>query len=78
MVDTLKQVGTADRDRERLKYVRKHSSQLVCTCSENAARDAGSLARVNTLKCLTYVGIGEGQLKLSSLKYCAQICLHPC
>ena len=33
-------------------------------CSEDAARDAvwaGSLARVNMLKCLTHVGHGEGE-----------------
>ena len=34
-----------------IEYVRKHTSQLVCACSEDAARDviwAGSLAKVNT------------------------------
>jgi hypothetical protein len=54
MVDILKQVGTTDWDRERLR--------LVCTCSEDAARDAvwpGRVARVNTFKCLTHVGHGE-------------------
>ena len=40
MVDILKQVGTADRDRERLNMYVKHFSQLVCACSEDAARDA--------------------------------------
>jgi hypothetical protein len=37
----------------------KHSSQLVCACSEDAAMDAvwtGSLARVKMFKCLTNVG----------------------
>jgi hypothetical protein len=38
MVDILKQVGTTDGDRER--YVRKHSIQLVCECSEDTPRDA--------------------------------------
>ena len=58
----MKQVGTADWDRERLNMFVKHSSQLVCTCSEDAARDsicAGSTARFNMLKYLTYVGLGE-------------------
>ena len=39
-----------------------NTSQLVCACSEDAARDAvwaGSLARVNTFKCFTRVGRGE-------------------
>ena len=33
-----------------IEYVRKHSSQLVCACSEDVARNAvwaGRLARVN-------------------------------
>jgi hypothetical protein len=37
-------------------------NQLVCACSEDAARDAVwacSLARVNMLKCLTHVGHGQ-------------------
>ena len=45
-----------------IEYVRKHSIQLVCVCSEDAARDAAwacSLSRVNTLKCLTHIGHGE-------------------
>ena len=48
-----------------IDYVHKHTSQLVCACSEDAARDAvwaGSLARVNTFKCFTHVGHGEGEL----------------
>ena len=60
-MDILKQVGTADWDRE-IEYFCKYSSQLVSACSEDAARDvvwAGSLARVNTLKCLAQVGHGE-------------------
>ena len=39
-----------------IEYVRKHSNQLVCACSEGAARDAvraGSLTKVNTLNLLT-------------------------
>ncbi|XP_071244340.1 V-type proton ATPase 116 kDa subunit a 3 isoform X3 [Salvelinus alpinus] len=43
-----------------MEYVRKHSSQLVCTCSEAwDAVWAGSLARVYALKRLTHVGHGE-------------------
>jgi hypothetical protein len=45
-----------------IEYVRKHSSQLVCACSEDAFRDAvwaGSIARVNMFKCFTHVGHGE-------------------
>jgi hypothetical protein len=64
IVDILKQVRTADWDRESLNMSVKHSSQLVCACSEDAARDviwAGSLARVNTLKCLTHVCHREGE-----------------
>ena len=38
MVDILKLVGTTDRVME-IEYVRKHSSQLGCTCSEDAARE---------------------------------------
>ena len=37
---------------------------MVCACSEDTARDAvwaGSLAMVNTLKCLTHVSHGEGE-----------------
>ena len=44
------------------QYVRQHTSQLVCACSEDVAWDAvwaGSLARVNTLNCLTHVGHRE-------------------
>ena len=40
-----------------IEYVHKHTSQLACACSEDAARDvvwAGSLARVNTFKCFTF------------------------
>ena len=47
-----------------IEYVRKHTSKLVCLCSEDAARDAvwaSSLARVNTFKCFTHVGCGEGE-----------------
>ena len=47
-----------------IKYVHINSSQLVCACSEDTARDAvwaGSLARVKTLKCLTNVGHWEGE-----------------
>ena len=40
MVAILKHVGTADWDRERLNKSVKHTSQLVCACSEDAARDA--------------------------------------
>ena len=36
----MKQVGTEDWDRGEIEYIRKHSSQFVFTCSENAARDA--------------------------------------
>ena len=55
MVAILKHMGTADWVRE-IEYVRKHSSQLVCACSEDAARDVvwACLARVNTLKCHTH------------------------
>ena len=55
-MDIFKHVGT------EIDYVRKHTSQLVCACSENAARDVvlrGSLARVNTLKWLTQIGLRE-------------------
>ena len=61
MVDILKQVGTADWDRE-IEYFCKYSSQLGSACSEDAARDvvwAGSLAMVNMLKRLTHIGHGE-------------------
>jgi hypothetical protein len=64
-MDTLKQFGTTDWDRERIEYVHKHSNSLVCTCSDEAVRDsvwAGSLVRVNTFKCLTHVGYGEREL----------------
>ena len=47
-----------------IEYVRKHTSQLVCACSEDVARDAvwaSSFARVNTFKCFTHVGHGEGE-----------------
>ena len=47
-----------------IEYVRKHSIQLVCACSEDAAMIldwAGSLVRVNMLKCLTRTGHGEGE-----------------
>ena len=55
----MKHVGTADWDREH-----KHTSQLVCACSEDVARDgvwASSLARVNGFKCFTQVGHGKGE-----------------
>jgi hypothetical protein len=41
------------------------NTQLVCACSEDAARVAvwaGSFARVNAFKCLSHVGHGEGEL----------------
>ena len=47
-----------------IEYVRKHTSQLVCACTEGAAGDAVwacSLARVNTFKCFTRVGCSEGE-----------------
>jgi hypothetical protein len=47
-----------------IEYVHKHTSQLVRTCSDDAARDAvwaGSLARVNTFKCFIHVGCIEGE-----------------
>ena len=47
-----------------IDYVRKPPSQLVWTCSEDAARDAVwacSLARINTFKCFTPIGCGEGE-----------------
>ena len=49
----LKHVGTADWEQ-----------QLVCACSMDAAGDAVwacSLVRVNTFKCFTHVGCGEGE-----------------
>ena len=65
MVGTLKQVGTADWDRERFNVsVNKHFSQLVSACCENVARDVvwtGRLVRVNTFKCLAHIGQGEGE-----------------
>jgi hypothetical protein len=53
MVAILKHVGTVDWERERL-------NMSVNTCSDDAARDA-SLARVNTIKCLTHIGHGGGE-----------------
>ena len=47
-----------------IEYVRKHTSQLVCACSEDTARDAvwaRSPVRVITFKCFTHVGCGEGE-----------------
>jgi hypothetical protein len=47
-----------------IEYIRKHSNQLVCASSEDAARGAvwaGSHARVNTLKRLTHIGHAEGE-----------------
>ena len=60
MVALLKHVGTAGL----IEYVRKHTSQLVCACSEDVAADAVwacSLARVNTFKCFSHVGCSEGE-----------------
>jgi hypothetical protein len=64
MVAILKHVGTADWDMDWDEYVRKYTSQLVCACSEDVARDAvwaGSLARFNTFKCFSHVGHREGE-----------------
>ena len=64
MVAILKHVGTADWDRGEIEYICKNTSQLVCSCSEDTAIDAvwaDSLARVNTFKCFTHVGHGEGE-----------------
>ena len=58
MLDILKRL------KGEIEYVRKPTSQLVCACSEEAARDAvwGSrIARVNTFKCFTHVGHEEGE-----------------
>ena len=46
MVDNLKQVGTADWDRERLNM---------------SINTPDSLSRVNMLRCLTQVGHGGGE-----------------
>ena len=57
----LEECGDPRLGNGEIEYVCK---QLVCSCSEDTARDAiwaGSLARVNTLKCLTHVGHGEGE-----------------
>ena len=57
-------VGVNRLGEGEIEYVRKHTSQLVCACSEDAARDAiwaGSLARVDTFKCLTNISHGEGE-----------------
>jgi hypothetical protein len=62
-VAILKHVGTTDWDRKRLNT---SVNGTLLTCSEDAARAhaprtqlgtiwAGSLSRVNTLKCLTHV-----------------------
>jgi hypothetical protein len=60
MVATLKNVGTADWDRERLNM----SVNTPSSCSEEAVKDAvwaGNLARLNTFKCLTHVSHREGE-----------------
>ena len=47
-----------------IQYVHKHTSQQICTCAEDMARDAVwaiSLARVNMFKCFTHVSHGEGE-----------------
>ena len=67
MVAILKHVGTADWD-----------GQLVCACSEDAARDAfwaGSLARVNAFKCLTHVGDGGGEPTVLGSGLCRWHCV---
>ena len=60
-------------ERGVIDYVRKHTSQLVCTCSEDTARDAvwaSSLEAVNKFKCFTHVGLGEGEGGAHSLLSC--------
>ena len=55
-------MGTADWDRERLNM--SVNTPACWSCSEDAAGDAvwaGSLATVNTFKCFTHVGHGEGE-----------------
>ena len=54
-----------------IEYVRKHSSQLVCACSEDAAREAAwacNFARVNTLKCLTSATENEGPQSMGAAR----------
>ena len=63
MVALLKHVGTADWDRD---------------CSEEGDRDAvwaGSLARVNTFKCFTHVGCGEGEPAGFGSRTCQRDCI---
>ena len=55
----IKGCGDSRLGQGEIEYVCKHTSQLVCACSEDAARDAvqaGSLARVNMFKYQTHLG----------------------
>ena len=78
MVALLEHVGTADWDKVLIEYVRKHTGQLVCACSEGAAGDAvwaWSLARVDTFKCFTHLGCSEGEATCLGCRPCQWHCI---
>ena len=73
-MDILKQVGTADWDRERLNM----SLNTPASWSAHALRTQLIILsglRVNMLKCLTHVGYGERELTVLGSGPCQWHCV---